>query len=170
MEAPLKGFGALRKGRHSSPGADYFITICLQRPSAALIKGHIAQCCLVELRRLEAEQVLRLRCAVFMPDHLHLLATLGQTANLSAVVRLFKGRLTPLLRKHGAAWQQSFYDHCLNPEEDRLPVFLYIFLNPYRSELIPPDRKWPGYYCAEDDWLWFGPLTKESCPEPAWLP
>ena len=104
-----------------------------------------------------------------MPDHLHLLVTLGETTGLSAVVRLFKDRLTPLLRQHGAAWQQSFYDHCLLPEEDRLPVFLYIFLNPYRQQLIAPDQPWPGYHCAVEDWSWFGPLTRESCPEPAWL-
>ena len=169
MSDPRKGYGALRKGRHSSPGADYFLTICLQRPSAALTDAEVSQACLTEVCRLENAQALMLRSAVIMPDHLHLLVTLGMTADLSSVVRLFKGRLTPILRQHGAAWQQSFYDHCLHPDEDRLPVFLYMFLNPYRKKLIPVDRQWPGYYCAAEDWSWFGQLTKESCPEPAWL-
>jgi hypothetical protein len=55
------------------------------------------------------------------------------------------------------------------PYEDLLLVFLYIFLNPYRKNLIQLDRPWPGYYCSTEDWNWFGPLTKENCPEPAWL-
>jgi len=112
---------------------------------------------------------LLLRCGVIMPDHLHLLVSLGQTLDLSSVIRLFKGRMTPLLRQHQAAWQQSFYDHRLHPGEDLLPIFLYIFLNPYHKNLIPLDRPWPGYYCSTEDWNWFGPLTKENCPEPAWL-
>jgi REP element-mobilizing transposase RayT len=169
MSDSLKGYGALRKGRHSSPGADYFITICLQRPSSVLGEGFVRQCCLTELRRLESDQAGVLRCAVIMPDHLHLLITLGNTISLSEAIRLLKGRLTPLLRRHGASWQQSFYDHCLHPEEDRLPVFLYIFLNPYRKRLIPVDEPWPGYFCSAEDWDWFGGLTKKDCPEPAWL-
>lgn len=169
MPDPRKGYGALRKGRHSSPEADYFLTVCLQRPSSVLTEEEVSQRCLMELRRLEKEQTMTLRCAVIMPDHLHLLITLGHTTSLSSIIRFFKGRLTPLLRRHGASWQQSFYDHCLHPEEDRLPVFLYIFLNPYRKKLVPVDRSWPGYYCVPEDWSWFGQLSKEDCPEPAWL-
>jgi putative transposase len=169
MPDPLKGYCALRKGRHSSPGADYFITICLQRPSDALSDSFVRQCCLTELWRLETEHCMGLRCVVIMPDHLHLLLTLGPGTNLSSVVRLFKGRLTPMLRQHQARWQPSFYDHCLRAEEDRLPVFLYIFLNPYRKKLISVNEPWPGYYCSSEDWKWFGQLTKEHCPEPEWL-
>ena len=146
MPDPYKGFGALRKGRHSSPGADYFLTICLQRPSSVLNQTETGRQCLSELLRLQEDQALTLRCEVTMPDHLHLLISLGQYANLSSVVRLFKGRLTPLLRRYEAAWQESFYDHCLHSEEDLLPVFLYIFLNPYRKKLLPLDQVWPWYY------------------------
>lgn len=71
-----------------------------------------------------------------MPDHVRLLVTLGSSTSLSSTMRLLKGRLTPLLRRHTAAWQQSFYDHRLRSEED---------------------------------WAWFGSLTNERCPEPAWL-
>jgi REP element-mobilizing transposase RayT len=169
MPEPRKGYGALRRGRHSAPGADYFLTLCLIRPSAALNREEVINRCQQELLRVEAEQSWTLRSVVFMPDHLHLLITLGPDAVLSAVVRLFKGRLTPCLRQSEARWQENYYDHQLYPEEDRLPVFLYIFLNPYRKNLIAPDQIWPGYFCAESDWAWFEPLTRESCPEPAWL-
>jgi REP element-mobilizing transposase RayT len=104
-----------------------------------------------------------------MPDHIHLLITLSSQADLSNAVRLFKGRMTPTLRKTQAAWQPSFYDHRLGDDENVLPVFLYIFLNPYRDQLCAIDAKWPGYYCTEEDWTWFGEITKQDCPEPAWL-
>ncbi len=94
MPDPYKGFGALRKGRHSSPGADYFLTICLQRPSSALHQADVGRQCMAELHRLQDEQAWTLRCGVIMPDHLHLLISLGQTCDLSSGVRLFKGRLT----------------------------------------------------------------------------
>lgn len=119
--------------------------------------------------RLEDELHWTVRCAVIMPDHLHLLVTLGPSENLSGTVRLFKGRLSPLLRTHAAEWQPNFYDHCLRIDDDRLPVFLYIVLNPFRKKLIAADQRWPGYYCNAEDWLWFGELTNECCPQPAWL-
>jgi len=169
MPAPLKGYGALRRGRYSAPGADYFLTICLRRPSRGLLDADLPTRCLEAMRRLEREELWTVRCAVVMPDHLHLLVTLDARTGLSAAVRLFKGRLSPVLRQHGTGWQPSFYDHRLRADENRLPVFLYLFLNPYRAELLPADLTWPGYYCAESDWAWFGQLTRESCPEPAWL-
>ncbi len=104
-----------------------------------------------------------------MPDHIHLLVTLGPDANLSSAVRRFKGRLTPTLREIQACWQPSFYDHRLRTAEDLLPVFLYIFLNPYRANLCNREQTWPGYWCAPDDWTWFGDMTSASCPELDWL-
>ncbi len=111
----------------------------------------------------------RVRCAVFMPDHLHPLITLGRTHDLSSVVRLLKGRLTPVLREKKTAWQQGFYDHRLRDGEDVRPVFLYIFLYPYRAGLCPADEKWSGYICCPEDWHWFGEMTKNSLPQPEWL-
>ncbi len=122
-----------------------------------------------ELQLMEISDTWHTRCAVFMPDHVHLLITLSSRGDLSEAVRLFKGHLTPTLRKLKSAWQPSFYDHHLRDDESALPVFLYIFLNPYRAQLCALDAKWPGYYCAAEDWTWFGDMTKKDCPEPAWL-
>lgn len=104
-----------------------------------------------------------------MPDHIHLLVTLGEKRGLSEAVRLFKGPLTPAVRNAQARWQPSFYDHRLRATEDLLPVFLYIFMNPYRANLCPANQGWAGYYCCAEDWAWFGLMTHESCPEPEWL-
>ena len=104
-----------------------------------------------------------------MPDHVHLVVGLQINADLSAAVRLFKGRLTPALRARGIAWQPAFFDHRMRTDEDRLPVFRYIFLNPYRANLIKSDDRWPGSHCASADWEWFSSLTDNECPFPEWL-
>jgi REP element-mobilizing transposase RayT len=104
-----------------------------------------------------------------MPDHLHVLFTLGDSFALSECLRLFKGRLSPVLRRHDLRWQDGYYEHRLRPDEDRLPVFLYIFLNPYRANLLPLSEKWSGYFCTSEDWAWFEPLTNTATPFPEWL-
>jgi len=149
--------------------ADYFLTICAHRPADCLHREPLLGAALREFHRLAADKVWVPRCAVFMPDHLHLLVTLLPPADLSAAVRSFKGRLTPAMRKVSAYWQNSFYDHRLRTSDDLLPIFLYVFLNPYRAKLCAQDQTWAGYWCAPDDWAWFGEMTRESCPEPEWL-
>lgn len=169
MHDHQKGYPALRRGRWSVPEAEYFLTICLKRPSVALAEPGVVHQSIAELVRLESERVLSVRCAVHMPDHLHLLIVLGTAHTLSSAIRLFKGRLTSVLRNHGVHWQRAFYDHRLTRNEDPLPVFLYIFLNPYRAGLVAPGETWPGYYCSREDWAWFRHLTNAGRPEPQWL-
>jgi REP element-mobilizing transposase RayT len=104
-----------------------------------------------------------------MPDHIHLLVRLTGEGSLAEYMRLLKGRIAPALRTSGLKWQEGFYEHRLREKEEVVPVFLYIYLNPYRAELLSPERIWPGYYCAPDDWKWFGALTCEAVPQPEWL-
>lgn len=167
--ATLRGYGALRKGRWSERRRDYFLTICARRPATGLPNELIGTALAAELRRLENEGHWHVRSSVIMPDHLHLLITLEDSISLSAIVRLFKGRLSPVLRVARLHWQPSFYDHCMRSGDDLLPVFLYIFLNPYRANLAAVTEKWPGYYCSLEDWAWFGQLTDEELPFPEWL-
>lgn len=169
MHDPAKGYPALRRGRTSVTDANYFLTICAQRPCELLATANIRDTVLAEIQRIESTGGWRLRCATFMPDHLHLLVQLGAALDLATCVRLLKGRISPLLRDHRSAWQPGFYDHRLRESDDVLAVFLYIFLNPYRGNLLPANQRWSGFFCCQEDWDWFGPLTAESRPEPAWL-
>ncbi|MBI5767620.1 MAG: transposase [Verrucomicrobia bacterium] len=166
---PKPGYSALRRHRWSAPGAEYFVTFNLQRPAARLCELSMLAALDDQRTRLELESYCQVRTWVVMPDHLHLLFTLGPNQELSEVLRLFKGRLTPALRHHDLSWQDGYYEHHMRPDEDRLPVFLYIFLNPYRAKLLQSSEKWPGYFCSTDDWNWFGPLTNSEVPFPEWL-
>jgi hypothetical protein len=80
-----------------------------------------------------------------------------------------KGRLSLDLRKHDLRWQKAYFDHRLRPNDDALPVFLYIYLNAYRAGLVAADEKWPAYFCCPEDWSWFQTATNQSCPYPEWL-
>src|SRR5690606_1950925 len=102
-----------------------------------------------------------------VPDHLHLIVEMSDEGDLAGSVRRFKGRTSVVLRKLPAMkWQRGYFDHRLRAGEDLLAVFLYLFLNPYRAGLVAADQSWSSWFCAPDDWAWFGPLTNRSCPLP----
>jgi len=119
--------------------------------------------------KLEEERSWQIRTAVIMPDHVHLLIRLGTEISITECMRLFKGRLVPKLRVHQLQWQEGYYEHEIRGSDDALPVFLYVYLNPYRAKLITTRQAWPGYYCCGDDWAWFGAMTHSDLPQPEWL-
>jgi REP element-mobilizing transposase RayT len=121
------------------------------------------------MRRLEDEAAWTAQTATVMRDHVHLLIGLGAKADLSAVMRLFKGRTSPLLRSYGLSWERGYFDHKMRTDEDLLPVFRYVFLNPYRAGLVHEGQKWPGYWCAAEDWKWFESTTDDGSAVPEWL-
>ena len=104
-----------------------------------------------------------------MPDHIHLVVTLDAQTTLPGVIRLFKGSLTPELRKKRLRWQENFYDHRIRPDDKLSPVFLYIFLNPYQAGLVKAGEKWAWYKCSSVDWEWFGGMTDDALPFPEWI-
>lgn len=163
------GYAALRQHRWSASGVEYFVTFNLATGSSGLHQPTAKVAIEAEERALEAAGAWHIRTRVIMPDHIHLLFVLGDTFPLAECLRRFKGRLSLVLRTHGLRWQAGFYEHRMRVGKDRLPVFLYILLNPYRAKLLPPNERWPGYFCAKEDWAWFGSLTNESAPVPEWL-
>ncbi len=168
-QPPKPGYSALRQHRWSAAGIEYFVTLNLERPASGLSDSALLEVITQQFVRLETEAAWSLRTWVVMPDHIHLLFTLGTQLSLSESLRLLKGRLSPALRKQRLNWQDGYYEHRLRADDDRLPIFLYIFLNPYRAHLISTTETWPGYYCSSDDQIWFAPLTDSDLPFPEWL-
>ena len=169
MNTVRGGHEALRRGRNSCPQAEYFLTLCTRDRRRGLEGSELTAEILLAAHRLESEAIWMVRTATVMPDHLHLLINLGERVNLAGAVRMFKGRLSPSLRKAGLGWERAYFDHRMHATEDRLPVFRYIFMNPYRAGLLLTNEKWPSYFCCQQDWAWFAPLTNEDCPFPEWL-
>ena len=132
-------YNALRKGRFSQPGQDYFLTLVTHRRRAVFQEFQAARLLIREMRRLKSAQRLLWQAWVIMPDHLHGLITLKQ-CTLSENIRLLKGRsshaINAIFRKKGSLWQPAYYDHALRKEEDRKAIARYIVTNPLRGGLV----------------------------------
>ena len=166
---PRRGYSALRKHRVSIRGAEYFLTVCTKGRVTGLCELAMMSAIRREEARLEHEGVWCVRCAVVMPDHWHGLITLTGDVKLTDALKLFKGRLAPVMRRAGLNWQAGFYERRMRASEDRAPVFRYVFLNPFRTGLLPAGDVWPGYWCCETDWKWFEALTADGGVLPEWL-
>jgi putative transposase len=166
---PRLGHAALRRGRATVAGADYFLTLCTLGRRVGLSEPVTLESVLETMRQLESQRVWAVRSMTVMPDHIHLIVRLVGVADLSDTIRRFKGKLSPVLRRAGIRWQPAFFDHRLRGDDDELSVFLYVFLNPYRAGLVSVGEVWPGFYCSAEDWEWFGGLTNEHVPFPEWL-
>lgn len=162
------GPNALRRGRASRHETDYFLTVCTEDRKAA-ITGSVADTMLAALHESHAAGAWRLRCLVLMPDHLHLLARLGDKLTLSQAVSRFKFATRLILGAYKARWQDNYYDHRLRVAESAEPVIRYIHSNPYEAGLVPAGATWPWFYCALEDWDWFSQLTDSGRPYPEWL-
>jgi len=166
---PDRGSSHLRTGRISLPGADYLITICTQERRPGLAQPNLLAALQSEFKAMQSEQVLEIRAFTMMPDHLHLLLSLGEKLVLSRTVARLKSKLTPSLKRAALGWQAGFHDHRLREEESLEPYFRYIHLNPYQARLIEPGSIWPYTYFSSDDWMWFKSLTDEGKALPEWL-
>ena len=111
----------------------------------------------------------KLRAATIMPDHLHLLIVLGERLALGRTISRLKSKTSAKMRETGIEWERDFFDHKLRADDSVLPLFLYLYLNPYRSDLITADQMWPHFICAEDDWNWFKDHLQDDRPPPEWL-
>ena len=169
MGTPKPGHEALRRGRYSHETCDYFITFCVESRKAGLCNNVIFE----RFRRVcdeaETDGSLNFRCGILMPDHVHVLFRLGDRLRLGQMIGRIKAKTSVALKDRDMRWQQRYFDHRMRPEGDRLPVFLYIYLNPYRKGLIQPEEVWPYFWCSENDWRWFQPLLTNDCPYPEWL-
>ena len=167
---PSKGYRALRHGRHSRDGVEYFVTFCTDQRQTVLASEAAAPVILAEIQKMETEGIWVMRCAVIMPDHVHMLFQLGSSLTLGrAIARLKSKSLLGLKVGGGSHWQAGYFEHRLRPDENPLPLFLHIHLNPYKAGLLPASSVWPWYRCRKEDMDWFSSYLNQGLPEPTWL-
>jgi REP element-mobilizing transposase RayT len=129
----------------------------------------VAQTLVAECGAMNHDATWQLRGGTIMPDHLHLLVVLGERLTLGRTISRLKSKLSLKLREARIEWERDFFDHKLRADEPLLPLFLYLYLNPYRSGLITAGQKWPHFFCAADDWNWFKDHLQDDLPPPEWL-
>jgi REP element-mobilizing transposase RayT len=140
-----QGTDHLRKGRYSLAGTRYFITLCTENRQKGLTSHSIQESITNTLRKLQAANDIDLFCATIMPDHVHLLYRLGSTLSLSQVQGKFKRFTRQTLNQSQINWQPNYYDHRLRADTALESFSRYIFLNPYRKQLITCEATWPGW-------------------------
>lgn len=141
------GTDKLRHGRSSAANARYFITLCTENQLPGLNHDGLRQKLTDGLRAQQVGHDFDLHCATIMPDHLHLLFTLGTRLTLSQVLAKFKRWTAGSLQDQKLHWQSNFYDHRLRQDKALESFARYIFLNPYRKKLIGPADTWAGWIC-----------------------
>ena len=160
----------LRKGRVSLPGARYFLTCATIRPQTHLIDPACAKPVIETLHRLEQDTDLTLFCATVMPDHLHILLALSGRLSISRLIAKLKALTRNALTPYNIRWQTNYFEHRLRPEEPANPYAMYIFLNPYRAELIKRQAVWQWWLCEEHaDFDFLTHLDAGRFPPSEWL-
>lgn len=166
---PVKGHAALRRGRVLTASAEYFLTFCTDARGAGLTTPELGRFVLGEMLAMATDKTWTLRCAVIMPDHVHLLATLGDRLPLARTIQRLKAKTSACLQAGGLNWERGFFDHRLRTTDDMRDVLLYIYLNPYRAGRCARAESWPWFYCHPEDWAWFRDFLDEDRPPPDWL-
>jgi|GEM_PF-796855 len=171
---PQKGHSALRRGRASVVGATYFLTLGIADRKTSLLEGGCLGGIFAELGRLEGDgAIARLRCAVVMQDHTHLLFQLGDRINLGQIVSRLKAKTKYALERNELRWQGGYHDHRIDVDEELFPVFAYLFRNPVRAGLVDDPKQHPGWMICRGDAEWFYPevelTNRDEAERPSWM-
>ena len=101
------------------------------------------------LRSCVADRKFRLHDFVAMPDHVHLLLTVGADMTIEKAMQLIKGRFSYRLKKEcgylGEVWQRGFSELRVESRESFLQHREYIAENPVKAGLVDARDQFP--YC-----------------------
>ena len=147
---PVRKTQNMRKGRISIPGARYFITICTKDRNTPLTGSGVSRAVLDVWRRQHVDGDYIFQCGTIMPDHVHFLFTLGSRLSLGQCIVKFKAKTKESLLAPGLSWQRDFYDHRLRAADAMEGFAKYIFLNPYRKDLLRSEKVWSHWRVSRD--------------------
>lgn len=169
MSSPDRKTARMRWTRVSIPGARYFLTLCTQDRASVLTEAKTGADVRAALHTLHSLGDAEVLAASLMPDHLHVLFTLGARLSVGQVM----AKLKAFSRDKGRAswrWQQDGFEHRLRPGEAIEDYGFYIFMNPYRARLLPMTGTWPGWICPEPARFSFtAHLNPPGTPPAEWL-
>jgi len=82
---------------------------------------------------------------VVMPEHVHLLVTEPERAQLALALQMLKQNVARQLRdpEGGSFWQPRYYDFNVWSEAKRIEKLRYIHRNPVRRGLVLSPEQWP---------------------------
>jgi len=81
-----------------------------------------------------------------MPNHIHVLVTVGESSPLSSIVRNWKGRsaieINRLLGRLGSLWQREYFDRYIRDLNHFYDCRAYIRNNPVNAGLCDAPEEW----------------------------
>lgn len=163
------GYEALRRGRSSEPESRYFLTLTTEGRKAGLTSAALAKAIKREIDALESDHAWHVHAAVIMPDHLHLLITLGGRLTLGQAIGRLKSKTRARLAEINLLWQGNYFDRHLRPDDLIEDVLRYVFLNPYRAKLLALNEHYEWTWLGTEEAVWFTSLTDDARPFPEWL-
>ncbi|WP_368562653.1 transposase [Pseudoxanthomonas sp. UTMC 1351] len=138
--ASPSGHAALRRGRFSSAGQIYHVTVVTHGRTPVFKQYDVAVAAARCLHRQSDLNGSRLLAWVLMPDHTHWLLQLGQLESLSHAVARLKSATARCANRargqEGPLCSRSFHDHALRRDEDVQKVARYLIANPLRAGLV----------------------------------
>lgn len=169
MALPTRQTARLRFGRMSIPAATYFVTCCTKDRAPVLLEQTTTIAARTALRAMHATGDIVVLAATLMPDHIHLLFTLGARLQVGQIMAKFKTQ-TRGRGKECWRWQNDGFEDRLRSAEKLEDYGLYIFLNPYRAGLCPLHEPWPHWLCPESSVFRFLAACQASPTVPSeWL-
>jgi putative transposase len=132
-----------------SSARTFFATTRTSQGRALLQSERNALLIIDVLRCYVAAKKFRLHDFVVMPDHLHLLLTVGEGMTIERAMQLVKGGFSYRLKKEcgylGEVWQHGFSETRVEDRQSFLRHKEYIAANPVRAGLADSPEAYP--YC-----------------------
>jgi putative transposase len=131
-----------------SADSTFFVTInAHERGSNHFCRPNVGDDILNSIQKYQAEQKWFCSIALLMPDHIHLIVTMGLENDLSKTIG---ARKRWLAMRHNLKWQRNFFEHRLRNDESEYEKRCYIADNPVRAGFVEKRQDWR--------WIWSVPF------------
>ena len=125
----------------------YFITACAHGHQSLFQRTEVAELMVAALLKYRDAGEFELHEYVVMPDHIHLLLSIGDQQPVSRAVQLIKGGFSHSLREAGitlhAVWQPRYHDRRVRDQREYAEFARYIRENPVRRKLVDDAAEYP---------------------------
>ena len=142
-------------------GATYFLTFRLHSSASDSISlTPEEQQLIIESILFWHKQKWFVYCAVVLSDHVHCIARPiekkdGSIYLLPEILHSIKSfsanKINRLRNRTGVLWMSETYDRILRNEQEFDNAASYVYLNPYKLELIKEGEHYQGYWVAETE-------------------
>lgn len=148
------GHAALRRGRRSIAGQAYLITAVTRHRRPWFARWPVALAVARELGSQRLWRDNRVQAWVLMPDHMHVVLTIGEAESLSHLMNRVKSVSARAARVVTGSrlpfWGDAFHDHALRSYEQINLAARYVIANPVRAAIVESLWDWPFWDC---EWL-----------------